>query len=73
MRGPFGSEAVGDFSEHDAGPQRLLGAVVGRRDGAVGEEDEQRMPAGFDRRFQLFAGRVGRDDVEQRIEFGVEP
>lgn len=31
------------------------------------------MPAGFDRRLELFAGGVGRDNEEQRIELGVEP
>ena len=38
---PFGAEAVGDLAEDDAGPQRLLRAVVGRRNGPVGDEDEQ--------------------------------
>ncbi len=44
--GPFGSEAVGHLAEDDAGAQRPLGAVLGGRDGAVFEEDEQMAPAG---------------------------
>ena len=72
MGGPFGPEAVRHFSKDDAGPQRSLGAVVGGRDGAVGEEDEQEAPTALDRLLQLVAGRMGRNDAEQRIEFGVE-
>ena len=37
---PSGSEAVGDFAEDDAGPQRLFGAVVGGGYRGVSEEDE---------------------------------
>ena len=72
MGGPFRPEAVRHFSKDDAGPQRSLGAVVGGRDGAVGEEGEQEAPTALDRLLQLVAGRMGRNDAEQRIEFGVE-
>jgi hypothetical protein len=45
---PGGSEAVGDLAEDDAGPQRLFGAVVGGRDRAVGQEDEQVLAKALD-------------------------
>jgi hypothetical protein len=41
---PLGTEAVCHLAEGDAGPERLLGAVIGRRDGPVGEEYEQVSP-----------------------------
>jgi hypothetical protein len=37
---PFAAEAVGDLAIDGAWPQRPLGAVVGRRDIAVGDEHE---------------------------------
>lgn len=52
---PSGSEAVGDLAEDDAGPQRLFGAVVGGRDGAVGETDEQVLAKALDDALQLQA------------------
>ncbi|HJU16343.1 MAG TPA: hypothetical protein VJ770_07720 [Stellaceae bacterium] len=42
--GPFGAEAVGHFAEDDAGLQRSLGHVVGGRESATGEEDEEILP-----------------------------
>ena len=59
-------------SEDEAGTQRSLGTVVGRRDGAVGEEDEHVSPASLDHLLQLAAGAVGRRGAEQDIELGVE-
>src|SRR4051795_6065019 len=35
---PGGSKAAGDLAEHNAGPERLFGAIVGWRDGPVGDE-----------------------------------
>lgn len=55
MGGPFGPEAVRHFSKDHAGAQRLLGAVIGGRDGAIGEEDEQISPAALDGVLELFA------------------
>jgi hypothetical protein len=55
---PFGSEAVGDLAEDDAGPQSLLSAVVGRRNGAVGDENEQVLPKPLDDALQ-FLPRLG--------------
>ena len=45
---PLGSEAIGDLAEDDAGPKCLLGAVIGRRDGAVGDEDEEVLAEALD-------------------------
>ena len=72
MGGPFGPEAVRHFSKDDAGAQRLLGAVIGGRDGAIVEEDEQISPAALDGVLELFASGMGWRDAEQRIEAGVE-
>ena len=57
---PSGSEAVGDLAEDDAGPQRLFGAVVGGRDRAVGEEDEQALAEALDDALELQARLVVR-------------
>ena len=61
---PFGAEAICHLSEDDAGPQRLLGAVVGRRDGAIGEEDEHVSSAALDYILQLIAGAMGWRDAQ---------
>jgi hypothetical protein len=45
--------------------QRLLGAVVGRQDGAVGEEDEQVSSAALDGVLEFFAGRMGRGGTQE--------
>src|SRR5215213_1342551 len=65
---PSGSEAVGDLAEDDAGPQRLFGAVVGGRDGAVGEEDEQVLPEAFDDALQLQPRLGVGHGLEQIVE-----
>src|SRR3954469_23399957 len=70
---PSGSEAVGDLTEDDAGPQRLFGAVVGGRDRAVGEEDEQVLAEALDDALQLQAGLGGRLELEQLVEGPLEP
>ena len=59
MCGPFGAEAVCHLAEDDAGPQRLLRAVIGRRDGAIGEEDEHVSSAALDYILQFTAGAMG--------------
>ncbi len=45
---PVGSEAVCDLAEHDRGTDLALRYVVGRRDVAVVEEDEELAPPGLD-------------------------
>src|ERR1700738_127533 len=70
--GPLGSEAVGDFAEDDGGAQRLFGAVVGGRDGAVFEKDEEVASAALDPLLELVAGGMGGNDAQQRVELGVE-
>ena len=69
---PLGTEAVCDLAEGDAGPQRPLRAVIGRRDGPIGEEDEQVSPTALDDLLELAAGRMGRGDAHQAVELGVE-
>jgi hypothetical protein len=44
LSAPVGPEAVGDFTEHDRGADLALRYVVGCRDAAVGEEDEELRP-----------------------------
>jgi hypothetical protein len=44
---PLGTEAVVSLPGDDAGAQRLLGAVIGGRNGAIAEEDEEISPAGL--------------------------
>src|SRR5215212_2381309 len=70
-----GSEAVGDLAEDDAGPQRLFGAVVGGRDRAVSEEDEQALAKAkaLDHALKLQAGLAGRHDLEQLVKRALEP
>src|SRR5712692_3575876 len=70
--GPFGAEAVCHLSEDDAGPQRLFGAVVGGRNGAVGEEDEQVTSAALDDVLELVACGMARRDAQQSVETGVK-
>ena len=68
----MGAEAVCHFAENDAGTQGLFGAVVGGRDGAVGEEDEQKASASLDHDLQLAPGSMAGGEAEQRIELGVK-
>src|SRR6478672_758223 len=70
---PSGSEAVGDLAEDDAGSQRLFGAVVGGRDRAVGEEDEQVLAKALDDALELQPWLGVRHDLEQAIERALEP
>jgi hypothetical protein len=70
---PFGSEAVGDLAEDDAGPQRLFRPVVGGRHRAVGQEDEQGLPGALDDALQLQPWLGVRHDLEQAIERALEP
>src|SRR5918997_2245673 len=70
---PSGSEAVDDLAEDDAGPQRLFGAVVGGRDGAVGETDEQVLAKALDDALQLQARFVARLELEELVEGSLEP
>jgi hypothetical protein len=72
-RAPFGAEAVGDFAEHGARPQGALGAVVGRRQIAVGHEDEEIAPRSFDHALEFDAGFVRRRARHELVETGVEP
>jgi len=69
---PLGARAVGDFAEDDGGAQCLLGAVVGRRNVAIGDEDEQVLAEALDDALELLAGLGGGHDLEQRIEFALE-
>ena len=69
---PRRAEAVGDLAEDNAGPERLLGAVVGGRDGAVGDEDEEVLAEALDDALELQPGLGGRDDPEEIVEPGLE-
>ena len=70
---PFSSKAVGDLAENRTGAESAFGAVVGRRNGAVGDEDEQ-MPADLlDRALQLHAFHIGWDKLHEFVEFCFEP
>ena len=69
---PLGSKAVGDLSEDDAGSQGLLGAVVRRRNVAVGDEDEQVLPEALDNPLEFLSGLGVRHDLEQFVELGLE-
>src|SRR5215469_3046284 len=69
---PEGSEAVRDLAEDDAGTQSLFGAVVGGRDGAIGDEDEQVLAEALDEALQ-FQPRLGRGlALEQIVEAGLQ-
>src|SRR6476659_3585349 len=70
---PSGSEAVGDLAEDDAGSQRLFRPVVGGRDRAVGEEDEQALAEALDDALELQPWLVVRHDLEQLVEGPLEP
>ena len=70
--GPGGAEAVGDLAEDDAGPERLFGAVVGCRDGAVFEEDEEVVSAFPDDALQLDAVSGGGRQPEQGVDAALQ-
>ena len=72
MCAPSGSEAIGDFAEDDARSQSLLGAVVGGRDVAIGDEDKQVLAEALDDPLELLPWLGGGQDFEQRIEAGLE-
>ena len=65
LRAPLASKAVGSLSIDRAGAQGALGAVVGRLDFAVGQEDEQVRADLFDDVLDFAAGRSGRG---QRVD-----
>ena len=69
---PLGSEAVGDLAEDDAGAERLLGAVVGGRDGAIGDEDKEVLAETLDDAEQFFVRLGCGHDLEWIVEFGLE-
>src|SRR5215213_783783 len=70
---PLGSKAVGDLAEHNAGPERLFGAIVGRRDGAVGDEHEKVLAEALDDTLELLSGRGRGHDREQGVEPFLKP
>src|SRR5215213_4213896 len=65
---PLGSKAVGDLAEHNAGPERLFGAIVGWRDGPVGDEHEKVLAEALDNTLELLSGRGRRRDRKQGVE-----
>ena len=69
---PFGPEAVCNFAKGDTRPDRLLGAVVGGRDGAVLHEDEQVLSALLHDGPEFFSLVMAGLDPQERIEIGVE-
>ena len=68
----MGSKAVGDLAEHDAGTQGLLRAVVGRRDGAVGDENEQVLTEALEDALEFPSRLGGGNDREQGVDPGLE-
>src|ERR1700681_1945527 len=50
---PSGSKTIGDFSKDDTRSQGLLGAVVGGRDVAIGDEDKQVLAEALDDPLEL--------------------
>ena len=67
-RPPVGAEAVGDLAEDHGRAVLLLTAVVGGRDAAVAEEDEELAAPRLDLALQLASGRMGGGHPEQGIE-----
>jgi hypothetical protein len=55
---PLRAEAVGDLAEDDAGAQRLLRAIVGRRHCPVGDEDKQVLPILLMTRSNFYPSRL---------------
>src|SRR3954462_8531134 len=60
LRPPLGPEAVGDLAKDRRWPQGLLGAVVGGRHQAMGDEDEEMGPVFQALTTQLGPGRCRR-------------
>lgn len=71
--GPVRSEAVGDLAEDDRRTDFPLGNIVGRRDIAVGEEDEEFRPPGLDLFEQDLSGGVGDRRAHQAGQLLVGP
>ena len=65
---PFGAKTVSDFPEHRTGPQRPLRAIVGRRNVAIGDEDEQMPSDLLDDALELDAGRMRRRASHESVE-----
>src|SRR3954468_22056817 len=65
---PLGSKAVGDLAEHNAGPERLFGAIVGWRDGPVGDEHEKVLAEALDDTLELLSSRGRGRDCKQGVE-----
>ncbi len=69
---PLGTEAVCDLAKSDTGPDRLLGLVIGGRDGTVLHKDEQVLPAVLDSGLECLAFRMAGPFAQKRIEIGIE-
>src|SRR5271169_483668 len=69
---PFAAETVGDLAEGDAGSKRPFGTVVGRRDGAVGHEDEQVAADLLDHALQFNAGACRRRAAHEVVEAALQ-
>lgn len=57
---PVGAKAAGDLAEHHRWPDSPLAGVVGCRDPAIFEEDEELGAPSLDRGLQLAAGGMCR-------------
>ena len=69
---PLRAEAVRHFSEDNAGPDRLLGAVVGRRHVAIGDKDEEVLTELLDHALELVALAAFGAEAQKRIELVIE-
>ncbi|CCG42838.1 hypothetical protein PHAMO_490001 [Magnetospirillum molischianum DSM 120] len=65
---PVGAESIGDLAEDDGGPNLALGNIVGGRDLAIGEEDEELRSPRLDLALEDFPGRMSGGDGEQGVE-----
>ena len=72
VRAPFGAKAVCHLSEDDAGTQRALGAVVGGRHGAVGDEDEQMRALAGDAAAQFLGDLAAARQCHQAVQPAVQ-
>jgi hypothetical protein len=64
-------ELRGDLRKTRKGAS-LLGAVVGRRDGAVGDENEQALAEALENALEFPSRLGGRNDREQGVDPGLE-